>query len=341
MLLGLYADPHFSQTSSIIVGRKGDFSGRLDNLINSFTWMNKVFQDKGVDMVVCLGDLTDKPVLTSEEITAMSKCGIEEHYLIVGNHCRSDKDGKINSLAIYGDKVISSPRWLTDEVFVLPYNHSTFDFASLDHKPKIILSHNDIKGYDFGGGHLSDAGYDLNTILTNCELFINGHLHTGGWMINDKIMNLGNLSGINFSSCGGQWEPSIAILDTDTLKVELIENPCAYIFLKKTFDTIPLVKGFLDNLRSDRHYVIQLKVPTAIAPSVRQLVSQYDTKISASRIITFNDKKKAEVPEEKPQIELDKTSIYEKLGTFIENQKPKYSILTIREIIDTIAVEDK
>ncbi len=335
MKLGLYADPHFSQSSSIIVGRKNDFAGRLDNLIQSFDWMNSLFKSKKVDKIVCLGDLTNKPILTAEEITAMSKCSIEEHYLIEGNHCRSDKDGKINSLAIYPN-VIDEPQWLTNDVFCLPYNSSVFDLTTLERKPKIILSHNDIIGYDFGAGHISTVGYDIQDILDNCELYINGHLHTGGWVVKNRIINLGMLSGMNFSSCNGQWNPSVAILDTDTLDIEIIENPYAYKFRKESFNTLPKVKGYLDNLVGD-NFVLQIKVPDTIADAARKLLDK-NKKVTVSRLlVTHNKSKKSK----KEQITFtENQSIYDKLKGFISNSNTKYSKELLLEIIDTISVND-
>lgn len=338
MKLGLYADPHFSQSSSIIVGRKGEFTGRLDNLIKSFTWMNQFFKYQGVDEVVCLGDLTDKPVLTAEEITAMSKCGINEHYLLVGNHCRSDKDGKINSLSIY-KHVVSDPGFVFDGVYFLPYNHDLIDLSGITPRPRVILSHNDLRGYDLGG-HILKDGYEIENIVNNCDLFINGHLHNGGWVVKDRIVNLGNLSGVNFSSCGGQWEPSVAILDTETLEFTLYENPEAYRFKKVECKTLPKLKSYLDSLKNDYngYYVLQVKVPDTISEKARKLVSQCD-RVEASRIITYSTVSPKERSSEIKIVSETKT-IYNKLKLFVEEQKPKYDIDTINKIIDKISTEE-
>lgn len=339
MKIGLYADPHISQTSSIIVGRQGEFTGRLDNLIKSFTWMNNFFKEQGVSEIICLGDMTDKPNLTSEEITALSKCGVEDHHFIVGNHCRSDKDGQINSLNIF-NKVYSSPRYIECEdgvvIYVLPYNSTPVDLNSLEVKPDIILSHNDLKGYDFGG-HVSESGYSLDDILANCKLFVNGHLHNGGWIVDGRIMNLGNLSGVNFSSCGGQWEPSVGIIDTETMQITLYENPEAYRFKKIEVGTLPKLKGYLDNLESG-HYVLQVKVPESLAARARKLLDQCD-KVDASRVLTVTTKKSSQ---KAPQsIKFDQTSIYDKLRGFVNQQKPeKYSMSKIANIIDEIEKQE-
>ena len=344
MKIGLYADPHLSQTSSIIVGKSGDFSGRLTNLINSFKWMNDFFSSMGCVMTVCLGDVTDKPNLTAEEITALSLCGIEDHHLIVGNHCRADKDGRINSLSVF-KKVYYEPRILevpgpdcSRRILILPYNSTPVDLSQFEDSVDIILSHNDIKGYDFGG-HVSEAGLELESILSHCSLFVNGHLHNGGWLVQDRVVNLGQLSGMNFSSCGGQWEPSVGILDTDTLSLEIYENPCAYRFKKEEFSSLTKLKGYLDNLPENGEYVLQARVPDTIAQKSRKLIDQC-SKVVASRVLTLQTKSK-KTSVKRDEIKLDKTSVYDKLRGFVTSQNPsKYSIEKINEIIDHMEMKE-
>lgn len=336
MLLGLYADPHFSQSSSIIVGRKGKFTGRLNNLIESFTWMNEVFKEQGVDKIICLGDMTDKPNLTAEEITALSRCNIDDHILIVGNHCRADKDGKINSLATFNN-VIDTPQWICDGVYALPYNSDTVNLSEISPKPRVILSHNDIKGYEING-YIMNTGYEISKILDSCDLFVNGHLHSGGKVVVGRIINLGQLSAMNFSSCNSEWEPSIMILDTDTLTYKLIENPKAYRFKKESFEKIPQLKSYLDNLPENHNYVLQVKVPYSLATSARKLLDQ-SKKIVASRVLTKKDKTITQTVEFK---DIEQVPIFTKLSNFIkENPPKKYNINLINEIINKISKDEE
>lgn len=338
MKIGLYADPHFASTSSIIVGKSGEFSGRLTNLIESFSWMNKFFKEEGCKMIICLGDLTDRPDLTAEEITALSRCGLENHIFLVGNHCRLDKDGKINSLSIF-NKVYNEPQLLEVpgcRILLLPYNSTEVELDKFEDSVDVILSHNDIKGYDFGGGHVSDTGYTLDDILRKCKLFINGHLHNGGWLVDRRVVNLGQLSGMNFSSCGGQWEPSVGILDTDTMTLEIHENPKAYRFKKIEVPTLVKLKSYLDNLPNVGRYVLQVKVPEGIAQSARKVVEQCN-KVEASRILTIQSPSKKTSNKLHKDIKTDSTSVYDKLRAFIKSQNPtKYSQDKIYEIIDNL-----
>lgn len=309
----LYADPHLNPK-------------RIDNLIESFAWMNLLAKSKKVDKKICLGDMTDRPNLTAEEITAMSRLDAQDHVIIAGNHCRADKDGKISSISMF-ENVVTEPGFLTDEIYILPYNSTKVDLSAISPRPKIILSHNDILGYDFGG-KISTTGYNLSEILDNCDLFINGHLHNGAWIVENRIMNLGIMSGLNFSSCGGQWEPSVAILDTDTLKVELIENPYAYRYKKGEWSTIPKLKKYLDDL-SEGKYVIQAKVPYKIADKVRKLLDQND-KVVTSRILAIHDKV---VSSDLTKFEANTMSIYDKLREFVKKEDKNYDQNIINSII--------
>lgn len=299
--------------------------------------MGQVFKENGCSIVVCLGDMTDKSSLTSEEITAMSQFeGIREHLLLVGNHCRSDKSGKINSLNLVSDSIFE-PRVETlggRKFLFLPYNSSLVDL-SLYKDIDVILSHNDIKGYDLGG-HFSIEGYELTTIVDHCKLFINGHLHNGGWLVNNRVVNLGQLSGMNFSSCGGQWEPSIGILDTETLDLEIIENPYAYRFKKETFDTLVKLRNYIKSLPDVGRYVLQVKVPSSIIDSARSILTKSE-KVEAFRLLVLKSEKVKTQEVRKSQEVFENKNIYTKLREFISTKsQTKYDSDIAKSIIDEI-----
>lgn len=323
MKIGLYSDPHISAASSIVAGKQKKFSGRLDNLIESFKWMEEIFKQNDCVKVFCLGDLADKPDLTAEEITAMSQCqGIEDHIIVEGNHCRQDKDGLINSLSLLSN-VYASPEVVSiddKKILLLPYNSTVVDLGQYK-DVDIILSHNDIKGYDLNG-HILTSGYEISDILDNCKIFINGHLHNGGWLIKDRVVNLGQLSGMNFSSCGGEWEPAVGILDLDTFHLEIVENPYAYRFKKVQFDTLVKLKNYLNSLPEEYQYVLQVKIPEKIATSARSLLDKASN-VVASRVLTIRDTKKQVVKTETAESFTGSQNIYDKLRGFLKTQDTK------------------
>ena len=101
---------------------------------------------------------------------------------------------------------------------------------NLEEDNTIIFSHNDIAGIQMGK-FVSAHGFNIEDIKNSCKLFINGHLHNGT-KICDGVINIGNLTGLNFGEDALNYEHNIFILDTDTLQIEAYENPYAFNFYK-------------------------------------------------------------------------------------------------------------
>lgn len=257
MRLMLYADPHWSVVSSIIRSRGNKYSTRLENLIKSVQWVEDTANNYGCDTVVCLGDFFDTAQLNSEEISALGEilwahCA---HYFIAGNHEMGRGDMTFSSAKVFDlcpqSYVITSPTSLPiydqrdTRIVCIPY------ILEKDRKPLkeylenindnlnveniIILSHNDIKGIQMGS-FLSTSGFTVEEIQENCKLFVNGHLHNGG-VIAPGVINLGNLTGQNFSEDGLKYKHQVMIIDTQSHQVEFIENPYAFKFHKLDFSS--------------------------------------------------------------------------------------------------------
>lgn len=295
MKIGLRADAHFSLNSSIVLGSQDSLHGRLDLLIKSFEWSYGIFQDRKVDAIVDLGDLVESYNLRAEEITALSLAlsynpGIQE-YDILGNHERKSKSGEINSIEflenIDGHTVVKEiSQDLLEDVTFIPYGqYSEEDLEDLK-STKIAFSHIDIFGADTGGWSLK-SGVSPEFLTKKFKLTINGHIHNGSWVIKDKILNIGAISGQNFSSKIINWKPSIGILDTDTLEVELIENPYSLNFYSKSFSTLKEVVEFSKKLKTGQN-AVQIKVPVSIVEEAREVLNKNKV-ILASRIMSKVD----------------------------------------------------
>jgi DNA repair exonuclease SbcCD nuclease subunit len=279
----LYADPHICTNSSVIRSRGDKYSTRLEYLKKTFDWINETAKVQNCERIICLGDLFDSCNLTAEEITAVQDFNLAEHYFIVGNHDSNKKDLSYNAVNIFKpNHVITTPTtlFLWQNIFLLPYTNEPKkeDFtkikeitAALENNTTIILSHNDLKGVNYGG-YISEFGYDLEDINNNCSLFINGHIHNGSW-VNNKILNLGSVTGLNFSNncLQNNWKPSIAILDTETLKVELIENPYAFLFYTVQLKSKEEIDNFIDTLQFDRPNVVSMKVPSSLGDYAKEV----------------------------------------------------------------------
>lgn len=247
----IVGDIHWSTYSSIVRSRGKNFSTRLEYLIKSLSWVEQVAKEKGCEEEIFLGDTFDKPELSSEELTALSEIEWNTNtrlkHFIVGNH-----ESGVSSLIYNSTQALHKVGVIEDTPYIYPIDEKTEilflpyivedDRKSLVeylkgrdvNKRLIICSHNDIKDFQMGM-FLSKTGFSIDEIENNCDLYINGHLHNGGW-VTKKILNLGVLCGQNFSEDAFKYEHHIAILDTNTLELEFIENPYALNFYKINID---------------------------------------------------------------------------------------------------------
>lgn len=291
MKILVFGDCHWSTYSSILRKRGDIYSFRLHNLIDSMNWVEEYAKKNNIDTIVGLGDFFDKETLNSEEITALTEIRWSNipHYLLIGNHEMGRNDLFYSSTNVFNNKnfyIINKCivkfffETLTNIVF-LPYilnsNKSILEniFKNCNKENKtIIFSHNDIAGIQLGK-FVSKSGFEIEDIEKNCDLFINGHLHNGV-KITDKIINLGNLTGQNFSEDAYKYSHNIMELDTDTLEYKLIENPHAINFYKvDCVNTTPNFCAFKQNS------VVTLK-------SLEKDVSYYEEEIKKhSNIIEY------------------------------------------------------
>lgn len=243
----VFGDCHWSTYSSILRKRGLNYSIRLHNLIDSINWVEEQARENHVDIIVGLGDFFDKESLNSEEITALKEImwSNKFHYFLIGNHEMGRNDLFYSSTQIFDkynfkiidESIIKFFAQTTSNIVFIPYtlnpNKDILDkiLENCNKENKtIIFSHNDIAGIQLGQ-FISKSGFEIDDIENCCDLFINGHLHNGT-KITDKIINLGNLTGQNFSEDASKYSHNIMVLDTETLKYELIENPFAINFYK-------------------------------------------------------------------------------------------------------------
>lgn len=242
MKIGIVGDVHWSKYSSIVRSRGEKYSTRLENCIQSVNWAEDFIKTAGCDFVVYLGDFFDSSDLNAEEISALNDIVWNDldHYFIVGNHEMGINDLSFSSSHLLNlcenINVITKPTTvLIDSVpigfipYILESNRQPFE-SYIEDKNAIIFSHNDLKGIQMGR-IISPSGFELEEIHDNCRFFINGHLHNGS-VISNKIINVGNLTGQNFSEDATIYHHHIMIFDTDTCNYDLIDNPYAFNFVK-------------------------------------------------------------------------------------------------------------
>ena len=296
MKIGICGDIHWSAYSSIVRSRSDKYSTRLENLIKSVNWFEQITQEHNCQSNIYLGDFFDRDQLVGEEISALQeiKWNDNSKVFLVGNHEMSRSTLEYSSSHLFKlcprATVIDKPQYYLfegTEICFLPYvlesnrKDINYYFNNSNNK-RIIFSHNDIKDIQMGA-FLSTEGFEKSDIEQNCNLFINGHLHNGS-KISQKIINIGNLTGQNFSEDANNYKHHIIILDTETLEYEIINNPYAFNFYKLDFTNkdINYIKNKLNKLNNNS--VITVKVNAQLSQQIKELISNMNN-IVESRII--------------------------------------------------------
>ena len=329
MNLGICGDVHWSVYSSILRSRGTTYSTRLENLIKTINWVENLFKD--CDEVIYLGDFFDRSDLTAEEITALKEVvwNNKPHHFIVGNH-----ESNISTLFFNSTKALNREDFYIEDkprkyltlsnldIYFLPYiiednRKELITYLDKNSNKKIIFSHNDLKGIRYGAFQSVD-GFEISEIEDNCELFINGHLHNGGF-VNDKetILNLGNITGQNFSEDAYIYPHYCCTLNTDNLDMQFYENPNALNFYKLEIEN---EKDFskLNSLKDNA--VLSIKCVEELITDLKELLPT-KSNIIESKTIIF---RKAELEDKEDKSSELKTSdyleqftqfVFDKLGT--------------------------
>lgn len=294
MKILLFADLHMCPQASIINKWGTKYPKRLENCINSINWLERKADELGCNYIISLGDFFDKPDLTSETITACQdiQWSWTQHYHLVGNHDASNSSlifNSVNCLSNDNHTIITEPATLMlddCDICFLPYVTecdrkplAEYFQKSYDNRPRVILSHNDISGIQLGPV-MTKTGFSIEEIESNCDLWVNGHLHNGQ-ALSPKVINLGNLTGKDFGEDAFKHSHCAAVLDTSTMTIEYIENPYAYNFYKIQIDTESDLQ-ILEQLKANA--VVSIKCQQALIEKARQKIDA-TTNIIDSRII--------------------------------------------------------
>lgn len=353
MKILIVGDVHWSSYSSILRKQGTKYTKRLENLIKSVNWAEQTAVDHDCKEIVYLGDFFDKAQLTDIELTALQEINWAEmpHHVIVGNH-----ESSVNGLRYSSTKALESNGWIDiidnvttknyskDTVAVfLPYvieddrkpiNETIFPLAdeqTLENMKTIVFSHNDLKNFRMGK-FLSTIGYDISEIENRCNLFINGHLHNGGF-VNKKetILNLGNLTGQNFSEDASKYDHLVAVLDTDTLEMEFFENPHALNFMNvdvssnEDIDNFKLIKN---------NMVLSIRCREDLVELLREKLKTFSEELLLEyRIVSYRESVSAEDAED--ICTLTNVDYLEKFQDFIYNNIDR-SEITISEVTEVI-----
>lgn len=307
MKLCIVGDLHFCSSSSIVRGKGINFSTRLESCVSTLNYVESTAYKLGCEYIVYLGDFFDNPYLSGEEITALQSVVWSPlpRVMLVGNHEMITNDLTISSAHLFNlvpnSTVIDCPNALkinSKTLFFLPYvveesrkdlSFYIKDLLGDDYDPSntIVFSHNAIQGIRMGKFE-STVGFDKKDIESSCCYFINGHIHNGA-KISDKILDVGNVNGLNFSEDAEIYPHQIYILDTDNVyNIEPVNNPFALNFFKRDV----LEKSDIEYIRTllsrYSNVVLSIRCSQQLYPTLKLLLEEFDN-IVAYRITQIMD----------------------------------------------------
>lgn len=301
----LFSDIHWGRTTSVIRRNGIKYSVKLEHLLNTMNWVNEVAVQNNCQLMICAGDMFDKAGCIDEELTALSdiKWNDLPCYFLCGNHESSVNDLRyttINALINKNTqdqfKIINKVCAVEDnfsQIYFIPYISEIDRLPLSDYlaqsqieanlsKSQIIISHNDLKGINYGGIE-STVGFSLDEIEQNCNLFLNGHIHNSK-KVSDKILNLGSTSAHNFTNDSDIYKYGVWILDTEKSSIEFIENPYSFNFYKLEINT-EADCNLLKKLKPNAVLSLKVKNDAELINKVETFISELGEKIICYRII--------------------------------------------------------
>lgn len=299
MKIMIYGDVHWCESSSIVRGMGRKYSQRLENLIRSVTWVESMAYNNGCELIIMLGDFFDKSILTAQEVSALNDIlwsDIKKIFL-TGNHEIGRADRTFSTIDLFdsfpNSEVISQPVEMNianKKGLFLPYflEKDRPDLSKYDHYD-YIFSHNDIKGLQLGP-FISKEGFEIEKIENSCTYYFNGHIHNG-MFVGKNIINIGNLSGQNFSEDALNYSHNVVILDTETDNLEFFENPNAFNFYK-----LGLVTSSEDLKSLKSHAVVSMTLDTD-NKDLKQFIEN-DDRIVCKRILYKDNSKSIDIKED-------------------------------------------
>ena len=296
--VAICGDVHWSTYSSIVRRRGKKYSQRLEKLIKSMNWFEKLSKDHGCTQEIFLGDTFDRSDLSAEELTALQDIKwnkIPKHF-IVGNH-----ESNINTLEYSSTKffsalnanIVNKPqkiKVLDDlDFYLIPYITTDkvidiYKYIDKDTNRKVLFAHQEIAGLNYGK-FISKTGFSIDDIMRECEYFFDGHLHNEQ-IINDKLILVGILSGQNFNEDADKFEHRVYILTIDDdgkLSIESFINPEAINFYKLRIDTEDDLEKF-DHLKNNS--VLSILCEEHLIKEVNKLIKSHKN-IIESRLTTL------------------------------------------------------
>ena len=292
-------------------------------------WARSLFKEKGCGLIINDGDFLDSDVIKSETshvIAEIFKDNAQEEILLLGNHEMRDANGQFNSLSILSNypklRVINKLTKITlsdgTNLIFQPYTSKMENIKKLTDLldetkgKKILFSH--LTYSNLPDVYMPGLGeIDYNVVKDRADLIFNGHIHTAFETAN--FIQVGTLTGLNFSDDYTYHRPGVIIFNTETLTWERIENPKAILYQKTNVTN-------LKNLKDLDRSIIRVDCPAGQSEKIREQLEK--VKCLRYKLKVLVDENTKVVAEDKPDFNLY-TNATEALKDFIKIDKSIYS----------------
>lgn len=331
MIIGIYADPHISYTSSILPLHcdNSNYTYRLQMIIDSYKWMYEEFKRNNVDIICNCGDTFDSHTVKAEEITALTEClkysnGIPEIW-ITGNHDMYNCNFYSNSFVKYYDfiKIFDKPTKVNDVISVLPYRkYEDIDESELlNISNKVLISHIDLLGSHVRPEFSMSSGLDPKILSSVFDYSFNGHIHTGENLL-PNVINVGSLVCNSFSD-SNSYIPRILIYNTENNELRYINNTNSVIFRKKEFSSMTDCLDYVKSLDDKFKYCLRFIVPFEIKNEISDILKERKNIVSF-RIISKIQTNSITSNNSINDINITNSSILNKFKDFLEDNSDSF-----------------
>lgn len=263
MKICIMSDTHLSAVKYLKVDKELGLNRFLVRQFQSMEWVMNYLRDNNISTIVHAGDFFDTPNVGVYPLKRASELFRGTYtYAIKGNHDDTSflHDNNMSSLDLIGINAINKPTKLSlgsTNFVMIPWGFEV-DTSLLDNNKKnVLVTHAFPRDY-LGDGKVSKQDTNVAGLLSNkallFDLVITGHYHKVDEFQEGKtrFLNPGSLSAF----ANDDTDPSIWILDTETLSYERVKIPCAI----KLYKIRPRdVNTYLQNINEENIYRFYLR----------------------------------------------------------------------------------
>lgn len=258
MKVCILSDTHLSSQKYSKMDHNLGMNRFMVRQFETMEWIVNYLKENDVKTIVHGGDMFDSSRVTVYPIERTKKLLKDfDVYAIKGNHDDSNflHDNEMSALSLLDINCFNKPGAVdiggTNFVFI-PWGYN-IDLNLIEkNKKNVLVAHGYPRPYTPGTkvNNKTDVGGMLSNRTEKFDLVITGHYHSIDGFVRGKTHYL-NPGSISATANDSGNDPSIWILDTETLKYDRAKIPCAVKLIRETPKD---VNNYLDNITEENIY---------------------------------------------------------------------------------------